>query len=179
MSKLKFTTPKGELKWAFISGQGKTDLQGRQIYTADVVVPIEEAQETIDKLNALWEEHKPKGAKDAKSMGYKADETNVTFTFKTSTTFPSGDAKEILIYNSRAQRVEFKDKIGNGSLGRVSGMASVYDAGVAARGVTLYLDAIQLIKLIKYETAGGEFVEEATTDGFEGTGEDGFIAEDL
>lgn len=181
MSKLKFTTPKGELKWAFISGQGKTDLQGRQIYTADIVVPMEYAQPTLDQINELWEEHKPKGAKAAKSLGYKVDDSGnfVTFTFKTATAYPSGDPKEILIYNAKAQRVSFDDKIGNGSTGRISGMASIYDAGVAARGVTLYLDAIQLIKLVKYETAGGDFAAEAEADAFDGTGADGFIAEDL
>ena len=36
MSKIKITTPKGALKWAQITGAGKKDLQGRDIFSVDV-----------------------------------------------------------------------------------------------------------------------------------------------
>lgn len=173
---MKVTTPKGELRWATISGQGKEDLNGRLIYTADLVVDAKTAQPLIDELNTFWDENKPKGAKAAKSMGYKTlDDGNVSFTLKTATTYPSGDAKKINVYNAEAKRIDWEEgkRIGNGSEGRLSGKAAVYDAGTAARGVTLYLDAIQISKLVEYETstgfsadADGDYAGTENTDGF-------------
>ena len=179
MSKLQIVSPKGELQWATINGQGKADLQGRMMYTIDVVCTPEDAAPVIEQLEALWDENKPKGAKAPKSMGYKeTDDGQIRFTFKTGTTYQSGDTKEIKVYNAKAKQVHLEDKIGNGSIGRVSGLAAVYDAGVAARGVTLYLDAVQVINLIKYVGAASNFGEEEGD--FEGTDStDGFTAEDL
>tara|TARA_R110000751_G_scaffold213820_1_gene317349 strand:- start:4266 stop:4814 length:549 start_codon:yes stop_codon:yes gene_type:complete len=181
MSKIKFTTPKGDLRWVTINGRGKEDLQGNMTYTADVVVPLDAAQDTIAELDALWNEHKPKGAKAAKSMGYKhiADDY-VVFTLKTKTVFPSGDPKKIFVYNAKAQQIAFPEgkKIGNGSVGRLSGMASVYDAGAASRGVTLYLDAIQLTKFVEYVGASADFKEDDDGE-FDGLDDQMFVAEDL
>jgi hypothetical protein len=178
MSKIKITTPKGELKWAQVTGAGKKDLQGRDIFSVDIEMPTERAQPVVDEINALWESDKPKGAKDPKSTGYRVaeDGQSVKFTFKTSAVFPSGDPKEVTIFDAKAQRTKVTDKIGNGSVGRVSGMASIYDAGVAARGVTLYLDSLQLIKLVRYEEAASFDVEEGD-DVF--TSDATFVAEDF
>ena len=178
MSKIKVTTPKGELKWASVTGAGKKDLQGRDIFSVDIEMPIERAQPLVDEINGLWESDKPKGAKDPKSTGFRIadDGQTVKFTFKTSAVYPSGDPKEVAIYDAKAQRTKVTDKIGNGSVGRVSGMASIYDAGVAARGVTLYLDSLQLIKLVRYEEAASFEVEEGD-DVF--TSDATFVAEDF
>lgn len=178
MSKIKVTTPKGELKWASVTGAGKKDLQGRDIFSVDIEMPLERAQPLVDEINGLWESDKPKGAKDPKSTGFRIadDGQTVKFTFKTSAVYPSGDPKEVAIYDAKAQRTKVTDKIGNGSVGRVSGMASIYDAGVAARGVTLYLDSLQLIKLVRYEEAASFDVEEGD-DVF--TSDATFVAEDF
>ena len=178
MSKIKITTPKGELKWASVTGAGKKDLQGRDIFSVDIEMPLERAQPLVDEINGLWESDKPKGAKDPKSTGFRIadDGQTVKFTFKTSAVFPSGDPKEVTIFDAKAQRTKVTDKIGNGSIGRVSGMASIYDAGVAARGVTLYLDSLQLIKLVRYEEVASFDVEEGD-DVF--TSDATFVAEDF
>ena len=177
MSKIKFQTPKGELRWTQVNGQGKENLNGEREYTATVVVEPDAAQECIEALDALWEEHKPKGATTPKSMGYKElDDGSVSFVMKTKVTYPNGDQKKIRIYNAKAEQIQLPEdkKIGNGSVGRASGIASIYDAGKAARGVTLYLDAIQLIKFVEY-TGSDNFEED---EGFEGFG-DAFTAEEL
>jgi hypothetical protein len=178
MSKIKITTPRGELKWASVTGAGKKDLQGRDIFSVDIEISADVGKELMDQIDGLWESDKPKGAKDPKSTGYRVaeDGQTVKFTFKTSAVYPSGDPKEVTIYDAKAQRTKVTDKIGNGSIGRVSGMASIYDAGVAARGVTLYLDAVQLIKLVRYEEAASFDVEEGD-DVF--TSDATFVAEDL
>jgi|TARA_B110000977_G_scaffold79592_1_gene106872 hypothetical protein len=178
MSKIKITTPKGEFKWASVQGAGKKDLQGRDIFSVDIEMPYERAQPLVDEITAFWESDKPKGAKDPKSTGFRImnDGMTVKFAFKTSAVYPSGDPKEVTIYDAKAQRTKVTDKIGNGSVGRVSGMASIYDAGVAARGVTLYLDSLQLIKLVRYEEAASFDVEEGD-DVF--TSDATFVAEDF
>jgi hypothetical protein len=177
MSKIKITTPKGSLKWAQITGKGKKDLQGRDIFSVDIEMTTEVGQALMDKIDALWETDKPKGAKEPKSTGYRINEDGtVKFSFKTSAVYPSGDPKEIAIYDAKAQRTTITDKIGNGSIGRVDGMAAIYDAGVAARGVTLYLDSVQIVKLVKYAEAASFEVEEGD-DVF--TSDATFVAEDL
>lgn len=178
MSKIKITTPRGELKWASVTGAGKKDLQGRDIFSVDLEMSTDVGKDLMDEIDALWASDKPKGAKDPKSTGYRIndDGQTVKFTFKTSAVYPSGDPKEVTIYDAKAQRTKVTDKIGNGSIGRVSGMASIYDAGVAARGVTLYLDSLQLIKLVRYEEAAAFDVEEGD-DVF--TSDATFVAEDF
>lgn len=171
MSKLIFMSPKGEFRWAFISGAGrKNELNGKTEYSIDVLVPADEAQEAITILDSFWNENKPKGAKTPKTTGYKIAENGgeVKFTFKTSTTFPSGDAKKVRVFNAKAQEIELpKDqRIGNGSRGRVMGMMSIYDAP-GAKGVTLYLDSVQLTKFVPYAAEAG-FDADEDEGGFEG-----------
>jgi hypothetical protein len=178
---ISITTGRGQIDWAFISGQGKADLNGNMKYSVDITLDAEAAKPTIDAINQLWEDEKPKGAKAPKSLGFKETEDGrVKFTFKTATTYPkTGDPKVIAVYDSKANKVEWPadKKIGNGSIGKVSGMAAVYDAGAASRGVTLYLDAIQLLKLVEYVGKGPSFdVEE---DGEFEAAEPAFTSEDL
>lgn len=164
-----FRTPKGEFQWAFINGQGRKNLNGEMEYTIDVVVPEEEAAAAVAALDKFWEENKPKGSKQAKSMGYKRkDDGKVTFTLKTKTAYPSGDPKKIRVFNAKAQEIDLpaEKKIGNGSRGRASGIAAIYDGGPAARGVTLYLDAVQLTLFKEY--AAGVSFDADDDEGFEG-----------
>lgn len=179
MSKVQFKTPIGEFNWVFINGQGKESLNGDMKYSIDVKVPADEAEEAIKILNDLWEDNKPKGMDKPKSMGFKADEDgNVTFTLKTGTTFPSGDKKTIAVYNAQAEKINFPEdkKIGNGSQGRASGVASIYTLNKKEGGVTLYLDAIQLTKFVEYQ--GGASFDEVE-GGFKGFEELPFEIADL
>jgi hypothetical protein len=170
MSKLKFTSPKGFLKWVFITGPGRKNLNGVDEYTASVEMPIEAAKAAMKQIDDLWEAEKPKGAKEPKSKGYRISEDGsmVTFNLKTKTVYQNNEPKKIRVFNSRAEEVTLPDttKIGNGSRGRLSGVAALYDAGVAARGVTLYLDSVQLTKFVEYKEGSDFEVDE--DDGFEG-----------
>jgi len=172
------TTPRGEIRWAIISGKGKTDLKGRDIYTVDLVLSEEEAAPLIEEIQDYWEENKPKGAKAPKSTGYKQlADGNYSFTFKTSTSYPSGDPKVIKIYDAKARPTELGDKrIGNGSIGRIAGAISVYDAGPASRGVTAYLDSIQLLKFLEYSGGTNAF---AADDDYDFDGGNAFDSDEL
>jgi hypothetical protein len=174
MSKLNFRSPKGEFRWAFISGQGrKNELNGKHEFSIEVTSPVEDSKEQIEAIDNFWEENKPKGSKAAKSKGYRLsdDGKHVTFTFKTSTTYQNGEPKTVRVFNAKAQPVELpaNQRIGNGSRGRVGGVAAIYDAGSAARGVTLYLDSVQLTKYIAYQGAADFDADEE--DGFDGFAE--------
>ncbi len=84
MSKnLQIITPKGELEWIIISGDGKPNFAGDgMIYTADVVLEDVSAKELKTKLLAFWTENKPTGAKKAKSMGYKPHSVKTEETYQ-------------------------------------------------------------------------------------------------
>ena len=84
------------------------------------------------------------------------------------------------MYNAKGKLVEVGDlKIGNGSVGVISGAMDIYTnktkAGqIVDAGVTLYLDAIQIIKLNEYtQDPGFEAVDdEDAWGGDEWTGEE-------
>lgn len=180
-------SPVGELEWVVIDGEGKPDLQNVPKYQCDVVLEPEQAEPFVEMVKAFWEENKPKGAKDAKSLGiyphtvkdeeaskeagenvYK--ETGKTVVrFKTNTTYQSGDPKVIKIFNAKGNEVSLHGKkIGNGSRGRVNGVMGIYNINKATCGVTFYLNAIQLSKFVEF-TGGASFDEiEEEEGGFEG-----------
>lgn len=160
MEKQKIVTPVGELKWVFIDGQGRENLNGELQYSVDVIVPLDHP--FIQTIHDFWESNKPKGAKEAKSLGYKeTDDGRAAITLKTKTVYPSGDPKKIKVVDGKLAPVVLDEgvKIGNGSEGRASGMMATYKAGPAA-GVTFYLDSVQLTKLVKFEGAGASSFDE-------------------
>lgn len=159
LPKQPITTPKGELRWVFITGEGRPNLNGENQYQAVLVLPDGDprAEELIEQIETFWEENKPKKAGEPKSLGYRTNDSGeIEFSFKTSTTFPDGSKKKIKVYDSKAKEVDKELKIGNGSIGRISGTMAIYDNG-PNKGVTLYLNAIQLLKYIPYDGAGAAF----------------------
>lgn len=189
MSNVIIDSPVGDLEWVVIDGEGKPDLQNIPKYQADVVLEPEKAEPFVAMVKQFWEENKPKGAKDAKSLGvyphtvkdeaaskeagenvYK--ETGKTvIRFKTGTTYQSGDPKIIKVFNSKGNEVSLQGKkIGNGSRGRVNGVMAIYNINKATCGVTFYLNAIQLSKFVEF-TGGANFDaidEDGDFEGVEG-----------
>ncbi len=188
---LPFESPVGDLEWVFTTGEGKKDLKGNFKYQANVVVPTEVGKTLEKRLAEFWKEHKPKGSKEPKSTGlYKhtvldkeataAEGENIYketgkyfLCFKTGTKYVSGDKKLIKIFNSKGNEVSLHGKkIGNGSRGRLIGSMAIYDVSVAARGVTFYLDSIQLSKFVEYtggsDPSGAIDPEEGDFEGVEG-----------
>lgn len=163
-----FTSPKGNLKWAFISGDGR---KGK--YSVAVVVPEAQAKEAMTVIDTFWNENRPKKAKPRpKTTGYKYEEDddtgaktgNVLFSFSTGTTFPSGDKKVVKIFTAKAPVREVtlgSKKIGDKSLGRAMGSLAIYEYE-GAFGTTLYLDAISLSKFVEY--VGGVEVSDIDAD---------------
>jgi len=185
---LSFESPVGDLEWVFTTGEGKKDLKGNFKYQANVVISAEVGKILKKRIIEFWKEYKPKGAKEPKSIGlYKHTvidkeataeegenvykETGKYFLcFKTGTEYVSGDKKLIKIFNSKGNEVSLHGKkIGNGSRGRLIGSMAIYDVSVAARGVTFYLDSIQLSKFVEFTgSADPSGAIEDGDEGFEG-----------
>lgn len=178
-----FVSPIGTLKWCYITGEGKENLQGQMQYTASVYVTPEEAAPFIEKLEAFWEDNKPKGAKNPKTLGYHEEKDKdgeltglIGFTFKTGVVFPDGSKKVIDTYNKSRAKVSLGTKrIGNGSRGALSGQMGIYDQPGNA-GVTLYLNAVQIIDFVEYNIDPGfAAVEDGSFEAIEGD-DSGFTA---
>lgn len=161
LAKENFKSPKGNLKWAFVTGKGKEDDKGNFKYSVVVKVPEEEAKEAMAVIDQFWQDNKPKGSKPRpKSTGYKYEEDEETgertgyvyFSFSTNTSFPSGDKKVVKIFNAKApvREVSLGDKkIGEESIGKGIGTLAIYEYN-GSYGTTLFLDAIQLFKFREY-----------------------------
>ncbi len=175
LAKEKFTTPRGNLKWAFIDGLGKETEKNSGKYKYSVVVKVHEddCKDTIKLIDTFWTENKPKGAKPRpKTTAYKYEEDDTTgartgfvlFGMSTNTSFPSGDKKVVKLFTAKAPVREVQlngKKIGEESIGRGIGSMSIYEYN-GSYGTTLYLDAISLSKFTEY--VGGTSVDDVTTD---------------
>ncbi len=150
--KRQITTPVGEFKWAFIT-KSRENLSGVKQYSITLVLTPEEAKPLISEIEVVWKESGIK--KPMKSAGYKTNEDgNIEFNFKTNETFADGTQNKVAVFDAKGRKVDLGDRlIGNGSRGRVKGVAATYEQGPNA-GVTLYLNAIQIVKFVEYE--GGD-----------------------
>lgn len=188
MSKsVKTNSPLGEFEWVTISGEGKENLNGVFQYVVNLILEGDAAEAYKAKIDAFYEDHKPSGKKAAepKSTGYYPhkvatgevdedgdkiyEETGKTlFAFKTNVEFADGKQKKVQVYNAKAQKVELGEKqIGNGTIGAVSGAMGMYEvkakngAKTGEAGVTLFLNAVQIKKLVEFTMDAGF---EATDD---------------
>ena len=94
----------------------------------------------------------------------------VEFFFSTGTTWPDGSQKKIKVYNSKGSEVNLGDKkVGNGSVGRISGNMAIYDVA-GNQGINLYLNSVMITKFVEY-VDGDDWSDEAE-DGDGWTGED-------
>lgn len=190
MANVKIKSPKGELRWVTITGEGKENLSGKMQYVASVVIDesVPEHKAFIDQVNEFWEDNKPAKYNLApKSTGiYPLKEKDADgnavevpgkfyVQFKTGTTFQDGAEKVIATYNAKGKKVSLGSQtIGNGSVGIIAGSMGIYENkkgnAILNAGVTLYLDAIQITKFVPYEHDAGFTAQDDDEDGW--TGED-------
>lgn len=174
---IKVVTPVGSLHWVNISGQGKENYnEDGYVYVATVHLSGKPAEDLIAKIEEVLGDP---GKLTVKSKGYrellededgklftptaKNSEGKATgiyaFTFSTGTTFTDGKPKSINIYDTNGVKTSIGDKrIGNGSIGAISGNMKKFVRGPAKAqetGVSLFLNAIQLVKFVEYSDDGG------------------------
>lgn len=170
----KTTTPQGKLVWVMVSGLGKPNYnEDGYEYVASIILGAKEATPLLEQIQDVYDKAHLKDKK-LKSLGYKVCDENGVFTdngkfycfnFKTKTKFNDGKTKNIAIYNSKVKKVDLGDtRIGNGSIGAISGNMKYYING-REDGVSLFLSAVQIIKLEQY-SEDVDFIPQA--EGFEG-----------
>lgn len=144
-----FTTPKGPCGYSsLVKPDTKFDPEGK--YKTSITLPEEQAQPLIDMFKEeAVDELGPKKAAKAKMPVKENDDGTVTLTFKTKNKPKLFDAKGNPIKNTADLRV------GSGSTIRVKGAAKAYENG-ANIGVTLYLNEVQIIKLVEFGGGGWE-----------------------
>lgn len=178
-------TPVLELGWVNIEGKGKDNFnQDGKVYiaTAYAVEGSPEEKILVDTINAYWTANKPKPNSKAKSLGYRPEvvdeeETGRTaFTFSTNTTFAgSNNVVKIPVLNFKGDNAPLQGRrIGNGSRGVLHGSMGLYQKG-ANTGVSLYLKAVQLTKLVEYSDIDVEALQPDDDDSY--TGEDNYVGE--
>jgi len=110
------------------------------------------------KTNGIKDEYQkdPSGEIDPETEEVRRIPTgNVIATFKTNTTWPDGNAQVVKVKDHKGKDITTAIQaadwaIGEGSQGIIHGTASGNNVG-GTHKVTLYLSAVQLAKLVKYE----------------------------
>ena len=180
---LKVKTQVGNLKYVFITGEGRNNAmpgeEPRMQYVASIETEKDSALHKHFKaqIDAEWKDYKeafgvkgmpktngikevmvpdPEGNIDPETEEVaKVPNGNVLITFKTNTTWPDGNAKSVKVYDHKGQDISVAVlnadwAIGEGSRGIIHGTAQGNSIG-GKHKVTLYLNAVQLAKLVKYE----------------------------
>lgn len=184
--KIKVVTPSGHLMYVNVTGKGKENFNQDGFDFVASVVLDKTKKTTVDfiaELNKIYKTKHQEG-KTLRSMPFKycdkdgnaknekgevfteANSSHIIVNAKTKTTFGDGAVKKINIKNAKAQNVELLDrKIGNGSIGAISGIAGYYVNG-RNDGLSFYLNAVQLLKFIEYKQDDGFAAQDGDFEGF-------------
>ena len=171
------TSPRGEALYPY--------LKAPEVYEGEEVgytIQVKFSKEDTDKVLAILEEELEsaknssefKGKRWSKEprMGFREDQNgDIVFKFKTKATIKTkaGDIvkRTVPVYDSVGKPVDVA--IGNGSVVRVAFQIVPYWKSSTNNGLSLYLDAVQVIELIEYNGGGN-----ATAFGFD-VEEGGFV----
>ena len=160
-----YLSPKGELMYVFITGEGKQQMDKTKPNKYEAKLRFKDDDPLLIKLkkdiDAFWKANKPP-KKAMKSNGIKKEYTRdeegeKVFTgyslieYKSNVLFPDGKKKVIKVANAAGKTIQMGDRlIGNGSIGWISGAMDIYNVESGA-GVTHYLNVVQLFDFVPYE----------------------------
>ena len=188
MAGTKVKTKVGNLKYVFITGEGRNNSmpgeEPRMQYVASMSVPkdgdVHKSFEAL--LDTEWNNYKaqygvkgkpktngikdelmkdPNGEIDPETEEVRKIPTgNVLITFKTNTKWPDGNPQVVKVFDGKGNDITAAVHgatwaIGDGSTGIIHGTAMGNNVG-GTHKITLYLTAVQLATLSKYE---GDTVE--------------------
>lgn len=189
---VKITTPKGIAKYCWLE-RPNTKFNKDGVFSVDLILPAEECQDLMKQLDQAAEEAfqeaiaKAKPAekkKISKNEPYQmecdeetGEETgNVIFKLKNNAVFKKKDGSvgkiKILLFDAKGKEIKGETGIRSGS--KIKGCVQLvpyFVAGTKQAGVTLRLNAVQIIELVS--GSGGD----ASSYGFEE--EEGFDGADL
>ena len=173
----KITSPKGELRYVIVTGEGKPNYDGdANEFTASIVLPKKKAKKFYAEICDYFNDNKSNGCDVDEPMNKvmrKTEEGDYMFSFKTNCEFENDEGEvrksHVGIFNGRNVEQKLPDGvgIGNGSIGTISGSMSYYKRK-NKEGVSMWLDNIQISKFIKYVAdAGFEEDDEAEFENFD------------
>ena len=174
-------TPKGTAMWAYLDKP--EEFNGTVVgYTITLVPSKEDADKLISQLEEVLEEAKQnderfKGRKWAAEpmMGYKEDaDGNIVFKFKQKASYVDKKGRThklgVRIFDAVGNPMNPKATIiGNGSIIRVAFTPIPFNVNKNVNGVSLRLEAVQVLKLEEYKkdtTNMGSFGFSEVSDGF-------------
>ena len=173
------TSPRGEALYPY--------LKAPEVYEGEEVgytIQVKFSKEDTDKVLAILEEELEsaknssefKGKRWSKEprMGFREDQNgDIIFKFKTKATIKTkaGEVIKRTVPVFDASQKPIDVTLGNGSVVRVAFQIVPYWKSSTNNGLSLYLDAVQVIKLVEYKSGGN-----ASAFGF-GVEEGGFIAD--
>jgi hypothetical protein len=183
--KERLTTPVGLLKWAFLS-EPNTRWKDDGEYKVTLTLPadhkfLKKLDELLEAGSAqVMETLKPKDKKEATlaspySMEYDAEDNEtgrVELKFKTAAFFvdkKTGNKISLKpkLFDAQGKPIKGKLVVGNGSKGAVNFSYGFYFMPTTKKvGMSMYLNAVQIIELEEYEADGSGFGFGATDGGF-------------
>lgn len=178
--KQKVKSPIGKLSWACL--REPEEFQGKSTGKLSIRAQFskDESEALISMIEQAWEAYaqaeKFKAPRNSvPQLGYSETQAgDIQFKFKTVASFTSKSGETIKrivpVFDAKGKPVASTVRIGNGSLGRVAFTLSPFISG-AVYGVSLQLDAVQLLKLEEYGAN-----TDASQFGFEE--EEGFFSHD-
>lgn len=161
-NKGKFVTPKGVAQYPWLT-KPDTKFNAEGVYKLSLAIPKTEATEFLEAAKQAFIDEFGQSKMAKAHMPFKEDEDgNVIFSFKSKI--------KPRLYDSQGKPITDDVSVGGGSVVKVSGAFGPYNKG-ANMGVALYLNAVQIIKLVEissspFEAEEGGFVAAAQDDSF-------------
>ena len=168
------------LPFGVVSGEGVDNYSkdGKE-YSVTIVLSKKVAKELQASVLEFWEANRgdaPKEPDNFKSLIKKNKAGETVVYVKSATRFPSGDTVEIALVDGKKNPLDPEQygKFGGDSQGRVNVGLAIYPAEGTPKGVSRYIQAVQLTKFEKggsNKTSGfgTEEGESITEHGFEDT----------
>lgn len=144
---------RAKLEWTCI--KSPNSMSGK--YQTNIIMSEADAKPYMAELDKVWEEGKGSTKTKPQSKGYTYildDNDNKTgeVKFIPKQAPQSRDGKytfTVSVYDAKARKLDTIPDIGNGTIANVDVRPYIYDTG-SAKGVTLNLNAIQILDLVEY-----------------------------
>jgi hypothetical protein len=187
----KFTTPKGIAKYPWLS-KPDTQFNPTGVYKVSLLIPKANARELIDKLDTAAGEALTEARANAKSPAIakqitlapcyhietddEGEETgNIEFRFKQNALvkFQDGTTKEMkpFIFDAQGKQMQVCPNVYGGSVLRINfSPVGYYNASSKSAGVSLRMNAVQIMELVTGGGSAAGFGFATEEDGFDSTG---------
>ena len=154
----KFISPVGVARFPWLT-KADTKFNPEGVYKTDLILSSEDAKAIATELKGLFKKHYPDGKGRmpySKEKGEDGKETgNVIFKFK----------NKPALFDAKGKPIQNTNVYG-GSKIKVSGTAAAYSAA-GNLGVTLYLNAVQVIELVTGDSGGQQSFGFVAEEGYE------------